>query len=190
MPSLSTQHNIIDLIKAMKDGNRSVFFVDFSCAFDRVIREKLYDILTSKRILNFDQINLIRFIHSNRTVQIGAHTTHTYIGVPQGSLLSPMLFNIYVHSLIEQLNSIGISLGYADDLVMATTNDTLLKQGIKVVINWCHDNGMLINKRKSGIFTKSKENHILDIPVHQKYKFLGIDISNDNFLNDHIKIFI
>ena len=61
-------------------------------------------------------------------------------GVPQGSLISPFLFNLFINNMIEKLNSlIGITcLGYADDIGALTLSRRDADRTIKEVKSWCH----------------------------------------------------
>ena len=72
-----------------------ILFVDFKSAYDNVKREKLYEILKDKNILNDVDIKLLKFIHSNLVITIGNESTKTNKGVPQGLTTSPLLYNIY-----------------------------------------------------------------------------------------------
>jgi hypothetical protein len=50
----------------------------------------------------------------------------TSTGLPQGSCLSPIIFNIYMSSIVKHLNSIGHKvLVYADDIVISSHNSHL-----------------------------------------------------------------
>lgn len=54
---------------------------------------------------------------------INEEVVTTYTGVPQGGTLSPLLFLIYIDDLIKDLQtSTGLTLAYADDLVVATSS--------------------------------------------------------------------
>lgn len=73
-------------------------------------------------------------------------------GVPQGSHLGPVLFNIFVNDITDCFNNSTVFL-YADDLKFARTINSisdivLLQDDINRLVDWCDRNGMLLNIKK------------------------------------------
>ena len=108
-----------DIINAMKKGEITIsVFADYSKAFDTIDFKKLLRKLTN---LNIDK----SFLHwmanylSDRQhyVQIDNKKSSMLtlgFGVPQGSILGPVIFNLYVSDLSEQVKY-SKTLQYADD---------------------------------------------------------------------------
>ena len=75
-------------------------------------------------------------------------------GVPQGGVLSPTLFIVFMNDLVKQLPTFVKSVMYADDLVMwsteeyAATAEIRLKTAINVLSNWANEWCMKINLNK------------------------------------------
>lgn len=91
-----------------------VLILDIEGAFDNVdpniLIKDLLDLKTSSNIIFF-----IQKIISHRKISFYVNKKHisdktTYKGLPQGSVLSPILFNIYVRNIIH-----NIGLQFADD---------------------------------------------------------------------------
>lgn len=102
-----------------------VVFVDIAKAYDRVwingLLYKLHAIGIKGHLLHFFRAFLL-----NRTIQVvhSGHTSSTVsltAGVPQGSVLAPFLFIIYIHSISAGIpRSICMSL-FADDIALFPT---------------------------------------------------------------------
>ena len=81
-----------------------VLGIDMSRAFDTIRRDKLLTVLET--FVNDSQLRLIRNILAETTLQprLGKVSTFaTFIGTPQGDILSPVLFVIYLEAALRDL---------------------------------------------------------------------------------------
>ena len=174
------------------------FFIDFKSAFDSISRKKLYEVLLEEQILTDQEVQLLKFIHSRLTVSLGKNTCEIARGVPQGSTISPLLFNIYINSLLKKYKENMLSssklLAYADDILIVSYSISEIKDLIRITKVWCAENKMTLNNQKSGILIFrdklkiSQENkEILGIPIVTQYKYLGVLLNNSLNLDDHFK---
>ena len=79
------------------------------------------------------------------------------VGVPQGAVLSPTLFALYINDLIAELNTSNICYAFADDLVIVAEGEFQLHQVIEITERWSERNGIEVNKAKSGIIQVRKD---------------------------------
>ena len=122
-------------------------FIDFRKAYDRVDRKKLWQCLQESgfggRILSFLQA---AYRSLTCEVKVGEMMTDSFTvsrGLRQGCVLSPLLFSLYVNSLVEKLRGAGVgvecrgrmvtALLYADDAVLLAENEEQVKRGLKVL---------------------------------------------------------
>lgn len=97
-------------------------------------RKILYERLRRREILDSEQMQLLEFIHSNMRIDIGDKSITTSRGVPQGLTTSPILFNIFVEPILEELEQADIfGAMYADDLLITTEDENQARRAIRIV---------------------------------------------------------
>ena len=69
-------------------------------------------------------MELIVKLHNESTIQVGTHRMNAEMGLPQGSILSPVLFNVYLEEALkisqklEEVRRRGDLLAFADDMLV------------------------------------------------------------------------
>lgn len=99
-------------------------------------------------------LNIICKIYSFAKMKIDLHQKAINVnrGVLQGSILSPMVFNIYINDLITKTDNVAFEiLVYADDIAVICKNKLELLNIMNIVKNLAKNNDVQINKKKSGI---------------------------------------
>ena len=122
----SSQHSLIAMFQKWKEnldrgGECGALFVDSSKAFDCL----QHDLLLAKlNAYGFDykSLKIISSFLSNRKYRPKINSSfnewkHLLIGVPQGSVLGSLLFNIYMWDLFLFMSESNVA-NYADDLTL------------------------------------------------------------------------
>ena len=153
-------------------------FIDLTKAFDKVNHKILLTKLQRYGIKDKTKRWCETYLKDRRICvrignQIGQYESINW-GVPQGSILGPTLFLIYINDIYNiKLN--GVILNYADDCVIinkARTIDKLSNEStndIQKFNEWCHYNKLNINIKKTKYiyFTLKNQNVIFDIKIHK-----------------------
>lgn len=205
------------LLKIIDDWMKSIdngyligsVFLDLRKAFDlvnhSVLIDKLFIYGLSQSSLSWFKSYLMG--RQQSTFAIGTMSAPLPItcGVPQGSIIGPLLFIIYMNDMVQCLRNCSADM-YADDttfyLKEKSTNvlNTKIEEDMDNVSKWCRNNKMVINGNKTkSMLVGSKQrlsslpNAKLSIaidgtPIQNVYceKMLGVKIDNTLSWNDQI----
>ena len=207
----SSEHVLIRLIEEWRKNLDQNFIVgavlmDLSKAFDCIP----HDLLIAKLdAYGFSKTALI-YIYSylkGRKQGVKINNTLSELleiisGVPQGSILGPILFNIFINDIFMFITEANLH-GFADDHTLSAAAKSLekLKETLcnesNIAIDWLTNNDMIVNPSKfqSIILSKSKESIKTALKIKEKtiqtqkeVKLLGINIDEKLNFDKHIGI--
>ncbi len=125
---------------------------------------------------------------------------HLSLGVPQGSVLGPLLFNIYINDLLFSFDKTDIC-NYADDTTIYACNKNLdnvigkLENDSNIIIQWFADNFMKLNTDKCHLLVlgKSASQSVTvnignsSIENKDEEKLLGVTIDKKRTSQSYVK---
>ena len=154
------------LLKTVEDWRLSVdrgnavaaVFIDFSKAFDSISHPLLVKKLQSIGVADIALTWFHDFLtNRQQRVVIDGHASSWLTiqkGVPQGSLLGPLLFSIYTNDMPLTVKNCSINM-YADDTALYTANTNAFKaadsvsKDLTAIHKWCLENSITINFKKT-----------------------------------------
>ena len=204
----STVYQLIDIYHQICQGIDSksytcMIFCDISKAFDRVWHRGLLFKLKQNGI-NGRLLDWIKNYLTNRTqkVFIGSSMSNskfTTAGVPQGSVLGPLFFLVYVNDIIDNLLSIARL--FADDTSLAFTTSNLpdlegiLNHDLQIISIWAKQWLVDFNPNKTEAILFTLEQNVTpplllfdhtQVNFVEHHKHLGITFSNNGKWHEHI----
>ena len=131
--------------------NLCILYLDFSKAFNKVphgrLLQKLHNIGVHRKTIELIADYLTartQFVKINNETSSPKKVTS---GVPQGSILGPLLFIIFINDLPNCTNY-SLCHGYCDDLKLLSTTPKGMQEDVKNLENWCSENSMILNNKK------------------------------------------
>ena len=195
-----------EITKSLENGEYVIgIFLDFSKAFDTVdhdiLLRKLYHYGIRGNALQWFESylkNRKQFVTYNG---VSSDTKLITCGVPQGSILGPLLFLIYINDLSLVCDRL-ISILFADDTNMFMSSkdvhslQTVINQELTLVSKWLKVNKLSLNIKKTHFMIFSNKSDVcgqIDIKIDGepiqavgKTKFLGVIIDKNLTWKDHI----
>ena len=201
----SAQHCLVSMLEKWKcatDNKKSfgAFPTDLSKAFDSLS----YYLLIAKLNAYGFSMSALRFVHSylkNRMQRTKINSEYSsweeiMFGFPQGSILGPLFFNIFLCDLFLIMENIDIA-SYADDNTPYTTGNLIqeviqkLENAAKTLFQWFRDNQMKAKPDKCHFLCNSSREVSLTIEnqiiKNSKFeKLLGIKLDSKLNFNSRI----
>jgi hypothetical protein len=190
--------DVLDYIGAQLDngGQVDTVYLDMSKAFDKVSHPKLLkrlrDLGIGGRLLNWFESYLHNRLQKVTALGVSSQTLQVTSGVPQGSILGPVLFLLYVNTLPDAVHSTEIAT-FADDTKIYKTirspGDTqLLQKDLNSLTSWSTSTDLIFNKtkckaqritRKINPIVSEYYMHGASLSATTDEKDLGVYISNN-----------
>ena len=170
--NFNTQHTLLRLIENCKQAldtkhSVSALLMDLSKVFDCLN----HDLLIAKLNASGFSRSALKFTLSclsqrkQRVQRNGSFSEWktTSVGVPQGSVLGPLLFNIYTNDMLMFISNSQIC-NYADDTTLYVIEQDIeqaiktLEQDVVITREWFENNYMKLNEEKCNLINFSKSN--------------------------------
>ena len=134
-PNRDCHMAMAQVLEYLNEGYEWVIDLDIEKYFDTVNHDKLISILR-ERINDATTLHLIRSFLKAGVMEDGL-VSSTVVGVPQGGPLSPILSNVYLDKLDQELESRGLRfVRYADDCNIFVKSEMAADRVMKSVTSW------------------------------------------------------
>jgi hypothetical protein len=181
---------ILDDLYRIIDDRRSAVLIglDLSAAFDTIEHDILIERLKTVFGVSDTALQWVETYLRGREQYVVAGeerstSTRCTFGVPQGSVLGPFLFSVYVSPIAEVITSYGVQFHqYADDtqLYVSVKSDKdikTLEECTIAVSDWFTRNGMLLNPDKSEALLVARKRNAEKVGCGNSVRVAGSDIT-------------
>jgi hypothetical protein len=194
-----------------KDGKVFCVFIDYKKAFDRIWHEGLFAVLQQYGVPP-KLISIIKDLYAKAKscVRVDNEFTDwflTTIGVRQGCLLSPDLFNFFLENILaeafEECEHLGVNvdgyklkdLRFADDIALIANTEGDLQTLLNQVHEASKRYGMEISIPKTKVMVFTNEDQVkANISIEEttleqvdQFKYLGVTLTPSNDSSSEIK---
>ena len=180
-----------------------IIYLDFAKAFDKVDHGILLHKLTCMRIEG-KLLNWIEIFLRRREMRVRVETAYSSpvdvtSGVPQGSVLGPLLFLVMMTDIDDGIHTAMVT-SFADDTrltkgIRSDKDQASYQQILNTIFDWASRNNMVFNSSKFELLSIGRSMRItnyrtstgLKIETKEVVKDLGIKVSSDLMFKQHIK---
>jgi len=165
---------IQEVSRHIGEGYTFVVDADIEGYYDNIPQDRLMQIVATK----IADVRILRLVEGFLTAGI-VEEMKEWIptkGTPQGSVLSPLLANIYLHPLDVLMKQRGYRMvRYADDFMILCKSEQEAQKAKEEVQQWMTENGLKLHQGKTRICNCAIEGQgfdFLGFRFDQKYKFV------------------
>lgn len=170
------------------DMTRAFDYVDHDILLDKLysygVRGNIHNMIKSylKGRTQLTKINRIN-VKTRTEMEYNSDTKVTQYGVPQGSILGPLLFLIYINDMPKASHHSMVL--YADDCTMTYIKENEINASLNSLIEWLEENNLKINLEKTKLMNFKLRKITSNIKVQYKGTYIG-DTNTTKFLGIQI----
>lgn len=197
-----------EIIRTIRNKNRKypvVCFLDIKSAYDSVDRKILFQKL---HVFGIDRVTISSikqlFDTNVAKIRINEKCSSSFsmpAGVQQGSILSPLLYSIFINDLVYELKKGPVikcegldiinCLLYADDIALVANNEKDMNCLLKIVHGFAQKNNFLVNIAKCAYIYQKDLRILFDgqrINKVTNFNYLGINFAYHGIcVSEHVK---
>jgi len=179
----------------------SIISFDLKRAFDTIPHKLLVTKLSQCLPRNLCYLIYNYLTNRHQQIKIDSSRSSTLSissGVPQGGILSPILFNFFINDLDFGTN--GHLFKYADDATLilphysystSSTAASSINSVVAIMEKWCNENFLTLNTSKTQIMTVKKNRHFqCDTPSLPHLKILGVIFNQNLKWDNHVSAIV
>ena len=193
-------HSILEILE--RSENADIIYLDLSKAFDKVNHNILLQKMEQMKITGKIHTWIKSFLTMRtQTVVVDGHKsnpTKVMSGVPQGTVLGPALFILYMNNMTDFVNNTILKM-FADDSKLTASIKNIndrekLLEDLKALVTWTDKNSMKFNEGKFQLLQIGADDSLklpyqhgdINISKSTNVRDLGVSVSEDLTFNHHI----
>ena len=176
-PGKSAQQALQRVEELLDSGHEYIVDADLKGYFDSIPHERLMKLLR-ERIADGAVLGLIQKYLDAGVMEEGKGWEPSTAGTPQGSVISPLLANVYLHPLDVKMKETGREMvRYADDFVVLCRSREEAEQALEAIQQWVASVGLQLHPTKTRIAS-----------LEEGFEFLGFRYCRSKQTGKRIKV--
>lgn len=163
-PGRSAQQAVAEVERNLKAGGTWVVDADLKGYFDSIPQDKLLA-RVGEKVADGRVLKLLEKFLRQGVMETGREWEPTENGTPQGAVISPLLANVYLDPLDQEMVRKGRRMTrYADDFVILCQSEAEAQAVLAEVRQWVSEAGLTLHPEKT---------KIVNLAAGESFEFLG-----------------